>query len=42
MLQNAGVPNDREIRQIQSFIKENYREMYLKWSELSDEGFYEG
>lgn len=42
VLRNAGVLNDREIRQIQSFIKENYREMYLKWSELSDEGFYEG
>lgn len=42
VLQNAGVLNDREIRQVQSFIKENYREMYLKWSELSDEGFYEG
>lgn len=42
VLQNAGVLNDREIRQIQSFIKENYREMYLKWSELSGEGFYEG
>ena len=42
VLQNAGVLNDREIRQSQSFVKENYREMYLKWSELSDEGFYEG
>lgn len=23
-----------------AFIKDNYREMYLRWSEISDEGFY--
>lgn len=40
VLQEKGVLNDREIRGIQSFIRENYREMYLKWSMLSDEGFY--
>ncbi|MEC4271793.1 DUF4160 domain-containing protein [Adlercreutzia sp. R25] len=40
VLQSTGILNDREIRQIQSFIAENYREMYLKWSQFSDEGFY--
>ena len=35
------VQNDREIRKIQEFIKQNYQEMYLKWSEYSQEGFYE-
>ena len=40
VLQNRGVLTDREIRGIQEFIKENYKEMYLKWSSLSDEGFY--
>ena len=41
VLQNRGVLTDREIRGIQAFIKENYKEMYLKWSSLSDEGFYQ-
>ena len=31
----------REIRKIQAFIKQNYQEMYLKWSEYSQEGYYE-
>ncbi len=42
VLQNAGVLSPREIRAIQEFIKDNYQEMYLKWAELSDEGFYRG
>ena len=41
VLQNRGVLTDREIRGIQAFIKENYKEMYLKWSSLSDDGFYQ-
>ncbi|MGF0033445.1 DUF4160 domain-containing protein [Bariatricus sp. SGI.154] len=40
VLQNKGILNDREVRIIQSFIKENYKEMYLKWSSLSEKGFY--
>lgn len=40
ILQNKGILTDREINKIQSFIKENYKEMYLKWSEKSDNGFY--
>ncbi len=42
VLQTAGVLSPREIRAIQEFIKDNYQEMYLKWAELSDEGFYRG
>ena len=37
VLQNRGILNDREIRKIQEFIKQNYQEMYLKWSEYSIE-----
>lgn len=37
---NRGRLNDREIRGIREFIKDNYLEMYLRWSEISDEGFY--
>lgn len=41
LVQNRGILNDREIRKIQEFIKQNYQEMYLKCSEYSQEGFYE-
>ena len=40
VLQDRGILNDREIRIIQGFIKQNYHEMYLKWAEYSSEGFY--
>ena len=40
VLQSRGILNDRELRVIQQFIKENYREMYLKCASLSGEGFY--
>ena len=39
-IQERGLLNDRELHGIQSFIKENYKEMYLKWSLLSNEGYY--
>lgn len=39
-IENAGNLSDREIRIIREFIKDNYKEMYLKWSEKSDNGFY--
>ena len=31
---------DRELQKIRAFIKENYKEMYIKWSTLSNSGFY--
>lgn len=39
-LQNRGVLTDGEIKAIREFIKENYLDMYLKWSSKSDIGFY--
>ena len=41
VLQNRGVLNDREIARISEFIKENYQEMYLRWSQYSKKGYYE-
>ena len=35
-----GQLNDREIRKIREFIKDNYKDMYLKWREIADTGFY--
>ena len=40
VVQNQGMLTDRELRKIQAFIKDNYQEMYLKWSEMSENGFY--
>ena len=40
VLQNRGSLNNREIRIIQSFIKLNYKEMYLKWAKYSNKGFF--
>ena len=39
-VEKRGRLNDRELRQIQAFIKQHYQEMYLKWQELSESGFY--
>lgn len=41
-LQHRGKLNDREINCIQNFIKEHYKEMYLKWKKYSQEDFYRG
>lgn len=41
VLQNQGRLNDREIVKLKKFIKKNYREMFLKWSEYSKNGFYQ-
>lgn len=40
VLQERGILTDREISKIQKFIKQNYQEMYLKWSAYSEQGFY--
>lgn len=39
-VEKRGVLTDQEIRKIREFIKMNYKEMYLKWLELSTTGFY--
>lgn len=41
ILQNKGNLNEREILKIQTFIKNNYQDMYLKWVEYSKQGYYE-
>ena len=40
VVQKRGILNDREIAKIQSFIKDNYKEMYLKWSQYSNNGYF--
>ena len=40
VVENKGMLNDREVAKIRAFIKENYKEMYIKWASLSDKGFY--
>ena len=37
-----GLLNDREVARIKAFIKMHCQEMYLRWAELSDAGFYHG
>ena len=41
ILQHRGILTDTEIKKIQKFIKEHYKEMYLKWSEYIHNGYYE-
>ena len=40
IVKEQGILNDRELHKIQSFIKENYLDMYLKWAEYSRQGFF--
>lgn len=39
-VQHRGRLSEREIKVIQKFIKKHYLEMYEKWSQDSDSGFY--
>lgn len=39
-VEKQGTLTEREVRKIRAFIKEHYKEMYLKWMELSETGFY--
>lgn len=39
-VEKRGNLTEREIGKIQSFIKAHYKEMYLKWLEIADTGFY--
>ena len=41
VLQDPGVLNDREIAKISEFIKDHYQEMYLRWSQYSQKGYYQ-
>ena len=40
VVQKRGILTDSEISKIQAFIKTNYKEMYLKWAEYSQNGYY--
>ena len=40
IIQNRGILTDKELRQIQRFIKNKYKEMYIKWSEYSEKTFF--
>ena len=42
VIAEKGLLTDRDLRKIQLFIKENYKEMYLLWKRYSQEGFYRG
>lgn len=39
VLQNKGILNDREVLKIQQFIKDNYKDMYIRWAQYSNNGF---
>lgn len=39
-VERQGQLNEREIREIRKFIKNNYKEMYLKWQQLANTGYY--
>lgn len=41
-IRDKGMLSRIELGTIQRFIKENYKEMYKKWSALSDMGFFVG
>ena len=40
LVTEQGELTDKQIRIIRDFIKLNYKEMYLKWSQMSDNGFF--
>jgi hypothetical protein len=40
VVQKQGTLSEKEIRLIREFIKDNYKDMYLKWAEKSDNGFF--
>lgn len=40
VVKDRGLLKDIEIRRIQTFIGENYEDMYKTWSNLSAEGYY--
>ncbi len=39
-VEKRGILSDKEIGIIRDFIKQNYKEMYLKWRELSNNGYF--
>ena len=41
VVKERGRLNDKVIRTIREFIKDNYKEMYICWAKMSPNGFYE-
>ncbi len=39
-VERYGMVNEQDMRRIQRYIKNNYIEMYKKWSKYSDTGYY--
>ena len=39
-IESVGHLSEREVRIVREFIKANYKEMYLKWTEKSAKGYY--
>ena len=39
-MMSQGTLRDQDVPEIQAFIKQHYLEMFAKWQELSDSGFY--
>ena len=37
-----GILTDRDIRIIREFIKDNYKDMYIRWAKMRPNGFYKG
>lgn len=40
-VEQYGMVNEQDMHKIQRYIKNNYLEMYKKWCQYSDTGFYE-
>lgn len=41
VVKESEILKEKQIRIIRAFIKDNYKDMYLKWAEMSDQGFGE-
>lgn len=39
-IRERGILNDREIREIQQFIKNNHEDMYVTWRIMSNHGYF--
>lgn len=40
VVKEQGALTDKELRIVREFVKGNYQEMFLKWKEMSCNGFY--
>lgn len=40
VVKEQGMLTEKELRIIREFVKENYQDMFLKWTTMSDKGFY--